>query len=119
MLKIPLSIKFTKTKYTKDEVYNFKTCTQESPTEGNFENEDQKQRYIKFLDDFLKNKIKPTTLIDKDIFKLFLDDLENRASIDYLEGNYDEEDDPEIINGGKYFFKKSQELEKVYNKFSS
>ena len=62
MLKIPLSIKFIKTKYTKDEVYNFKTCTQEDPVEGNFENEDQQQRYIKFLDDFLKNKFASVTL---------------------------------------------------------
>ncbi len=114
MKKIPFTIKFIKTKYTKDEVYNFKTCTQESPVEGNFENEDQKQRYIQFLDDFLKNKIKPTTLVDLDIFKLFLDDLANRASIDYLEDNYDIDEDPEIVKGGFYFHQKSKQLKRVY-----
>ena len=47
-----------------------------------------------------------------------MDDIENRASIDYVEGNYDIEDEPEIVNGGKYFYKKGQELRKVWKKFS-
>jgi hypothetical protein len=118
MNKIPFTIKFPKTKYTNNEVYNFWNITKESKVEGSFKDEDQRQRYIKFLDEFLKKKIKQTTLIDQDIFWYFMDDIENRASIDYLEGEYDIEDEPEIVNGGKYFYKKGQELRKVWKKFS-
>jgi len=117
MDKIPFTIKFPQTQYTKSEVYNFQVCVEGSPS--SFPDQDQADRYIKFLQDFQNKKVKPTTLIDNDIFKLFLDDVKNRASIDYLESHYDEEEDPDIVNGGKYFYKKSQELERVYNKFSS
>lgn len=118
MNKIPFTIKFPKTKYTNDEVYNFWNVVNESKAEGNFKNEDQRLRYLQFLDDFRKKKIKPTSHIEQDIFWLFMDDIENRASIDYLEEHYDIEDDPEIVNGGKYFYKKGQELRKVWKKFS-
>lgn len=119
MDKIPFTIKFPQTQYTKDEVYNFWTTTKETQVEGAFKDEDQRQRYIKFLDDFLKKKIKPTTLLDQDIFWYFMDDVENRASIDYLEGHYDEEEYLDIVNGGKYFYKKGQELRRVYHKYSN
>ena len=118
MNKIPFTIKFPQTKYTKDEVYNFWNVTKETQVEGSFKDENQKERYVKFLDDFQNKKIKPTTEIDQDIFWLFMDDIENRASIDYVEGHYDIEDEPEIVNGGKYFYKKGQELRKVWKKFS-
>ncbi len=71
------------------------------------------------LEDFENKKIKPQSEIDEDIFWLFMDDVENRASIDYLEEHYDIEDEPFIVNGGKYFYKKGQELRRVYQKYSN
>ena len=56
MNKIPFTIKFPQTKYTRDEVYNFWTTTKETQVEGSFKDENQKERYVKFLDDF-QNKI--------------------------------------------------------------
>jgi hypothetical protein len=46
MNKIPFTIKFPQTKYTRDEVYNFWTTTKETQVEGSFKDEDQKERYI-------------------------------------------------------------------------
>ncbi len=119
MNKIPFTIKFPQTEYTKHEVSNFREVVDESRAEGNFQDEDQRLRYLQFLEDFENKKIKPQSEIDEDIFWLFMDDVENRASIDYLEEHYDIEDEPEIVNGGKYFYKKGQELRRVYQKYSN
>ena len=119
MNKIPFTIKFPQTEYTKHEVSNFREVVNESRAEGNFQDEDQRLRYLQFLEDFENKKIKPQSEIDEDIFWLFMDDVENRASIDYLEEHYDIEDEPFIVNGGKYFYKKGQELRRVYQKYSN
>ena len=119
MNKIPFTIKFPQTEYTRDEVSNFWINVNESRAEGNFQDEDQRLRYLQFLEDFKNKKIKAQSEIDEDIFWLFMDDVENRASIDYLEEHYDIEDEPEIVNGGKYFYKKGQELRRVYQKYSN
>jgi len=119
MNKIPFTIKFPQTKYTKHEVSNFWNIVNESRAEGNFKDENQRLRYLQFLQDFQDKKIKPKSEIDEDIFWIFMDDVENRASIDYVEEHYDIEDEPEIVNGGKYFYKKGQELRQVYHKYSN
>lgn len=119
MNKIPFTIKFPQTKYTKSEVSNFWNVVNESKAEGNFKDENQRLRYLQFLQDFQDKKIKPKSEIDEDIFWIFMDDVENRASIDYVEEHYDIEDEPEIVNGGKYFYKKGQELRQVYHKYSN
>ena len=73
--------------------------------------EDLKKRYIAFLDSFLDKKVKPSTLVDYDVLEAFLGDIDNRASIDYLEGNVDREEWPEGYAGGRYFHQISKKLE--------
>ena len=69
--------------------------------------EDLKTRYIAFLD----KKVKPSTLVDVDVLECFLGDIDNRASIDYLEGNVDPYEWPEGYAGGRYFHQISKKLE--------
>jgi len=73
--------------------------------------EDLKTRYVAFLESFLDKKVKPSTLVDYDVLEVFLGDIDNRASIDYLEGNVDREEWPEGYAGGKYFHQISKKLE--------
>ena len=73
--------------------------------------EDLKTRYIAFLGDFLAKKVKPSTLVDYDVLEVFLGDIDNRASIDYLEGNVDREEWAEGYAGAKYFHQISKKLE--------
>ena len=71
-----------------------------------------KKSYIAFLNLFLDKKVKPSTLVDYDVLEVFLGDIDNRASIDYLEGNVDPEEWYEGYMGGKYFHQISKKLEK-------
>lgn len=59
---------------------------------------DLASRYGLFLH---RGVFKPSTLIDLDVLKVFASDVDNRAQIDFREGNY--EDDEKIMRGGKYF----------------
>ena len=72
--------------------------------------EDLKTRYIAFLDSFLDKKVKPSTLVDVDVLECFHGDIDNRASIDYLEGNVDPYEWPEGYAGGRYFHQISKKL---------
>ena len=65
-------------------------------------------RYREFLVLFAEGKITPNTLVATDIMEIFCNDVENRASIDYLDGHYS--DDPEIWKGGKYFHERGIRL---------
>ncbi len=65
-------------------------------------------RYREFLVLFAEGQIKPSTQVAADIMEIFCDDVENRASIDYLEGHYP--DEPEIWKGGRYFYERSLKL---------
>ena len=59
-------------------------------------------RYREFLVLFAEGHIKPSTQVAADIMEIFCDDVENRASIDYLEEHHS--DEPEIWKGGRYFY---------------
>lgn len=64
--------------------------------------------YRDFLQAWLNGKIKKNTLVDIDVLKLFADDLDNRADIDYREGHWD--DEPSIVRGGKFFDRRAKEM---------
>ena len=71
-----------------------------------------RDRYVAFLEDLTSRRIKKATLVDLDVLKVFIEDLENRAQIDYVEGHWD--DDPSIVRGGKRFLKRAQDLRKLH-----
>ena len=110
MQQIRLGVKFSKTKYLVDEVINFGEVVQaDQPFDG-----DLNDRYVKFC--FGIKKVTASTMVDVDVFVEFYNDLMNRASIDYLEGNYyhDDEEDTYIRNGGKYIYKVAKSLAKKH-----
>ena len=110
MEKVKFGIRFKFNDYTWREVDNFGEVVQDDkPFVG-----DLNERYTKFCLNF-KN-VKPSTLVDFDVLETFYGDLLNRASIDYLEGEYDDdtEDDLFIRTGGKYFYEKAKKLAEVH-----
>ena len=92
--------------YTFNEVSTFIECA------DGMGDKELKDRYISFLNIFLDKKIKPSTLVDYDVLEVFLGDIDNRAYIDYVEGNVDPEEWYEGYMGGKYFYQISKKLEK-------
>ena len=92
--------------YTHSEVANFIECA------DGMGDKELKDRYISFLNIFLDTKVKPSTLVDYDVREVFLGDIDNRAYIDYVEGNVDPEEWYEGYMGGKYFYQLSKKLEK-------
>jgi len=107
MKKVKFGIRFTINQYSLAELDMFVECA------TNIEGErDLQDRYIKFLRAVQDKQVKPSTLVDSDVLAVFADDLENRASIDYLEGHYD--DEPEIMAGGKMFYGRYLKLKEVH-----
>ena len=109
-VQIPFGISFRgKPDYTYSEVSNFIECADGIEGPNNF-----KGRYIEFLESFLSGKVKKSTLVDVDVLALFIEDLENRADIDYREGHWDDEPDMLIrlhyVAGGKYFASQAKKL---------
>jgi len=103
-VQIPFGISFRgKPDYTYSEVSNFIECADGIEGPNNF-----KGRYIEFLESFLSGKVKKSTLVDVDVLAQFIEDLENRADIDYREGHWD--DEPDIVAGGKYFASQAKKL---------
>ena len=100
--QIKFGINFRLTNYAYGEVDNFIECV------GGIEPIELKDRYTVFLNDLLSRKIKPSTLVDKDVLEVFQEDLSNRANIDYENGHHD--DDPEIMRGGKRFYVLANQL---------
>ena len=72
-----------------------------------------RERYIEFLQELSSRKVKKATPVDVDVLKTFIDDLENRAQIDYIEGHWD--DEPSIVAGGKRFLQRAKQLRKIHN----
>jgi hypothetical protein len=61
--------------------------------------EPEYERYVSFLDSINKNRLQTKDiLVDHDILLFFLNDVENRASIDYHEPHYSY--DKDITAGG-------------------
>ena len=82
MEKVKFGTTFKVNPYSWREVYHFGEIVQDDkPFAG-----DLNERYTKFCFDF--KKLKPSTLVDYDVLETFYGDLLNRASIDYLEGEY-------------------------------
>ena len=101
---IPFGLTFRGQKsYTQSEVYHFIECA------GNID-QPLRDHYVAFLNDFLNEKIKPSTQVDIDVMLVFQGDLDNRADIDYRERHWD--DDPNIVAGGKYFAKQAEKLKR-------
>ena len=110
MKKVKFGTTFKVNPYTWREVINFGEVVQDDkPFAG-----DLNERYTKFCFDF-KN-VKPSTLVDYDVLETFYGDLLNRASIDYLEGEYDTDDEEDVFirTGGKYFHEKAKKLALVH-----
>ena len=91
--------------YTYSELAHFVECTYDS-----VKPDELAEQYRDLLKAIMAGKVKKNTLVPYDLLSLLCDDLYNRASIDYLEGNYNEEDEPEIVKGGFHFLKKAGEL---------
>ena len=103
MDQVKFGITFRITDYCHSEIDNFKECA------GNIDPQELQDRYISFLDTFTGSK---NTMVDPDVLALFIDDLENRASIDYLEGHWD--DDPDVMAGGKRFYQRAKKLRALH-----
>lgn len=107
MNQVKFGITFTVNDYALGELDMFVECA------DNLEGVDDLQgRYIDFVNAVSAKKVKPSTLVDVDVLAVFADDLENRASIDFLEGHYD--DEPEIMAGGKMFYGRYNKLKEVH-----
>lgn len=102
---ITLSTKGKFGQYTYNELEHFVECSYDS-----IKPDDLADRYREFLWAIMAGKVKKTTLVDPELLDILCDDLHNRASIDYLEGNYREEFEPEIVRGGFHFLKKATAL---------
>ena len=99
-------IRFTINQYAYSEIENLIECT------DNIESANQRKRYVDFLNALACKTIKPSTLVDVDVLKLFVGDLKNRANIDYLEGHWD--DEPHIVAGGKMFLRAFNKLKAIH-----
>jgi hypothetical protein len=104
MEQVKFGITFRITHYCYSEMANFKECA------GNIEPQELQDRYVSFLDTFSGSK---NSLVDADVLALFIDDLESRASMDYLEGHWD--DDPDIMAGGKRFYQRAKKLRAIHS----
>jgi hypothetical protein len=100
--QITFGIIFRKTSYAISEVSNFIECA------DGIEPVSHKNAYVKFLEDLLDGNITKSTLVDRDILNEFYNDLDNRASIDYREGHWD--DDYDVYWGGYSFDQRAQKL---------
>ena len=102
----PFNYTWRMTDYCYGELDNFINCA------DGIEPADLKDRYCDFLSDLTAKRIKKTTPVDRDVLQVFLDDLDNRAQIDYREGHWD--DDPRIVRGGKRFDKRWRDLKTIH-----
>ena len=112
-MKIPFGISFTVTggkleDYKYNEVANFIECADSIYPAS------LRVDYVNFLVAWMHGKIKKSTLVEVELLNLFYGDLDNRASIDYREGHWD--DDKEIYAGGKYFDRVAKRLKAHINK---
>lgn len=103
---VPFGLVWRYTQYCGSEISNFQECV------GNIEPQDLQDRYLEFLEIF---PVKKNDLVDKDVLEMFIADLDNRASIDYREGHWD--DEPEIVAGGKRFDKRCRQLREIHREW--
>mgnify|MGYP003117298735 FL=1 len=94
------------TGYCRQEIQNFREVIESIPNYIG-----QRDRYDNFLRKFVNRQITKDTLVDIDLIGLFIEDLENRAQIDYIER---EINIPEYIQGGKRFLNRAKKLRKLH-----
>lgn len=110
--KIPFGFRINPhSDYNYSEIANFIECA------DGIEPETHKQEYIDFLDEVLSGNVKPSTMVDIDIMWTFYLDLDNRASIDYREGHWN--DEPKIVRGGKYFDRLARKMKQHIESYKS
>lgn len=102
--QVPFGLTWRFTDYCYSEISNFIECAPGVP-------ENVLDRYIQFLEDFTARKIKKNTLVDKDVLREFIADLDNRAQIDCRESHWEE---PEIVAGGKRFARRYEQLREIH-----
>ena len=105
MQQVKFGIRFTVNNYAYGELTNFVECADNL-------DDDVRERYTDFLNDLINNRVTPSTLVDVDVLVEFGSDLDNRAQIDYLEGEH--EDEPDIVAGGKMFWGRYNKLKQVH-----
>jgi hypothetical protein len=88
---VALGVQVRKSDYVRAEFENFRNNASDLAPE-------LCESYRKFLDDgFFRER----TMLRLDVLKVFAADVDNRAQIDYREGEWDNE--PSVVRGGKYF----------------
>jgi len=103
MQTIPFKFKFNmSSQYNHNEISNFIECS------DTVEPAELREAYCAFLEELLGGKVKPSTMVRVDVMRVFVDDIDNRAQIDYREGHWD--DEPSIFRGGKFFDRRSKEM---------
>lgn len=105
-MQVPFNYTWRLTDYCYSEIENFIECA------DNLWPDDLYDRYVKFCDDLTSKRVKKATMVDVDVLQIFIDDLENRAQIDYIEDNWDE---PEIKRGGKRFLDRANKLRALHS----
>jgi len=103
--QVKFGIRFTLNSYAYAELDNFIECA-DGIEDG------LRQRYVEFLQALSSKQIKPSTPVDVDVLKTFIEDLEHRAQIDYIENHW--EDDPDITAGGKLFLSRATKLKSIH-----
>ena len=106
--QIPFGIRMKCTRYAETETAQWLDGNGDSYTKEEWD------VYKPFLDSFRAGQLKPSTIVNALALIIFQADVDNRASIDYREGHWD--NDIEIYNGGKWFDEKSKKLKAHLNK---
>lgn len=107
MNQVKFGIRFSLNTYAYAELDNFIECA-DSGIEDNL-----RQRYVGFLQALSSKQIKPSTPVDVDVLNTFIEDLEHRAQIDYIENHW--EDDPNITAGGRLFLSRAAKLKSIHH----
>ena len=103
----PFGIVWRMTDYCYGEIDNFEQCAY-----GAFRDEEFEARYIEFLDRLSSKQIKKSTPVPLDVLAAFIDDLDNRAQMDYREWHGHE---PEVVAGGKRFDTRYRQLRSIHS----
>lgn len=88
---VALGVPVRKSDYVRAEFENFRNNANDLEPE-------LRESYRKFLNDGL---FREKTILPLGVLKVFAADVDNRAQIDYREGQWDNE--PSVVRGGKYF----------------
>jgi len=105
-MNIPFGIKF-KCGKGKHSDYTYSEVSAFIDGADNVAPQSLRDEYVAFLKEWLANKVKPSTLVNVEVLKVFQSDLDNRCQIDFRESH---DHDDYIIAGGEYFGRVAQKL---------